>query len=402
MRNLYVRLLTILICVVTLSYLSGCGGSSTGRGSGGSGSGSDGGSGAGSGASVALATDKTLHTEVVASNLEGPWSMIFAPDGRLFFTERPGRLRVMTNSGVVPTPVLDLTSVTVGGEGGTTGMDLDPNFSSNGYVYIHFCLNDGTAHCRVDRVIVDSNNNGTIDKVLLDYPVNTGVFDHTGGRLRISPDHFLYLSTGDHTDDQSAQDLTSWNGKILRMNLDGTPAAGNPFPTQNAYVYSYGHRDPQGLAWDSSGQLYETEHGPTSNDEVNIIYSGKNYGWPQCVGICNNPAYVDPVKLFSPQTAPPSGATFYSGSLIPGWDGSFLFAVLGLNGNTYAQHVHQLKFDKPGGTQIVFEQILWQNQFGRIRDVVEAPDGSLYFSTGLTVQMLATTPGGDKIIRAHP
>jgi glucose/arabinose dehydrogenase len=282
-------------------------------------------------------------------------------------------------------------------------MDLDPNFATNGYVYIHFCLSDSSTHCRVDRIVVNSNNVGTIDKVLLDYPVSTGQFDHTGGRLKVSPDHFLYLSTGDHGDSNSAQDLTSWNGKILRMNLDGTAAAGNPFPAQNAYVYSYGHRDPQGLAWDSSGQLYETEHGPTSNDEVNIIYIGKNYGWPNCVGICNNPAYVDPVKLFNPQTAPPSGAMFYHGSLIPGWDGSFLFAVLGLDGNTYAHHVHQLIFNKPGGTQIVSEQILWQNQFGRIRDVVEGPDGSFYFSTSdIPSQTSTPNPGDDKIIRAYP
>jgi glucose/arabinose dehydrogenase len=136
---------------------------------------------------------------------------------------------------------------------------------------------------------------------------------------------------------------------------------------------------------------------------VNVIYEGKNYGWPNCVGICNNPAYVDPVKLFSPQTAPPSGATFYHGSLIPGWDGSFLFAVLGLSGNTYAHHVHQLKFDKPGGTNITFEQILWQNQFGRIRDVTEGPDGSLYFSTSnLPSQGSQAAPDDDRIIRAHP
>jgi glucose/arabinose dehydrogenase len=329
--------------------------------------------------------------------------MAFAPDGRMFFTEQPGRLRVMTSDGVLPTPVLDLTGRTAGGEGGTTGMDLDPDFASNGYVYIHFCLDDGNAHCRVDRVIVDANNKGTIDKVLFDYPVGNGQFDHTGGRLKVSPDHFLYLTTGDHRDDQSAQDLTSWNGKILRMNLDGTAASGNPFPAQNPYVYSYGHRDPQGLAWDGSGQLYETEHGPDSNDEVNMIEAGKNYGWPDCVGTCNNPKFVDPVKLFTPQTAPPSGAVFYHGSLIPGWEGTLLFAVLGLDGNNYAHHVHQLEFDKPGGTQIVFEQTLWQDKFGRIRDVTEGPDGSLYFTTSnVPAEGGKAAPDDDRILRAHP
>jgi glucose/arabinose dehydrogenase len=396
----HTRLIALVSCCLMLFYLSGCAGTSAGPGSGGTGS--NGGSGGGT--STPPATDKDLKTDVVASHLEGPWSLAFAPDSRLLFTEQQGRLRVMTSAGaVVPTPVLDLTGTTVGHEGGTTGMDLDPDFASNGFVYLHLCLNDGSAHCRVDRVIVDSNNIGSIDKVLLDYPVSSADFDHTGGRLKVSPDHFLYLSTGDHNDQQSAQDLTSWNGKILRMNLDGTAATGNPFPSQNPYVYSYGHRDPQGLAWDGSGQLYETEHGPTAKDEVNIIYAGKNYGWPACVGTCKNSAYVDPVKLFSSQIVPPSGAMFYHGTLIPGWDGTLLFAVLGLSGENDAHHVHQLQFDKPGGTKVVFEQALWQNQFGRIRDVAEGTDGSLYFSTGnLPNQLAQAAPDDDRIIRAHP
>ena len=346
------------------------------------------------------ATDKDLVTEDVATGLTVPWSLAFAPDGRLFFTEQPGRLRVITSQGLLATPLLDLTATTAGGEAGTTGMDLDKNFATNGFLYMHYCLKT-PFHCQVVRVIVTPQNTATIDKVLLDYPV-VGQSDHTGGRLKVGPDNLLYLSTGDHRIDMSAQDLTSWNGKILRMNLDGTPAAGNPFPQQNPFVYSYGHRDPQGLAFDSSGQLYETEHGPVSNDEVNIIFKGKNYGWPLCVGICHNPAFVDPIKLFNPQTAPPSGATFYYGATIPGWDGTFLFAVLGLDGNTFAHHVHQLKFDKPGGTTITFEQILWQNVFGRIRDVAEGPDGFLYFSTSNIGQSANPHPGDDRIVRARP
>jgi glucose/arabinose dehydrogenase len=348
------------------------------------------------------ATEQMLTTEDFAIKLQTPWSMIFAADGRLFFTEQPGRLRVITSAGLQTTPVLDLTGITVGGEGGSTGMDLDPNFATNGYIYLHYCLNDGTTHCRVVRVVVDANNAGTVNKTLLDYPVTSGQFDHTGGRLRIGPDGLLYLSTGDHRNDISAQDPSSWDGKILRMNLDGTAAAGNPF-SQNTYVYSLGHRDPQGLAWDSSGTLYETEHGPTANDEVNIIQAGANYGWPTCTGICGNPAFVDPIKLFATQTIPPSGAMFYHGSVIPGWDGTFLFAVLGLDGNTNAHHVHQLQFDKVGGSTVVFEQALWQNQFGRIRDVVEGPDGFLYFSTSnLPSQGSQAGPNDDRIIRAHP
>jgi glucose/arabinose dehydrogenase len=290
-----------VMAVAAMLLVNACGSGSrstpsvTSTGSGASG-GTTGLGGSGGSSASPPATDQQLTTVDYATDLTSPWSLKFAPDGRLFFTERAGLLRVIASGTLVATPVLDLTSHTVGGEGGTTGMDLDPNFASNQSIYLHYC-SASPAQCQVVRVLINGNA-GTIDKVLLTYPVSTGSFDHTGGRLKIGPDNLLYVTTGDHDDAQSAQDLTSWNGKILRMNLDGTPAAGNPF-SQNAYVYSYGHRDPQGLAWDSSGQLYETEHGPTSNDEVNIIHAGANYGWPNCVGICHNPAYADPVQLFS-------------------------------------------------------------------------------------------------------
>jgi glucose/arabinose dehydrogenase len=345
-----------------------------------------------------VATDQTLKTEDVATGLDNPWSLAFAPDGRLFFTEQPGRLRVADKTGLIAQPAFDITGQNAGGEAGLTGMDLDPNFGSNGFIYIHYCVDQGGLHCRVARLIA-TGNTARLDKILFDYAAPAP--DHTGGRLKIGPDHLLYLSTGDHQDQQSSQDLTSFNGKILRMNLDGTPAPGNPFPSA-PYVYALGLRDPQGLAWDSSGQLYGTDHGPVANDEVNILLSGKNYGWPNCVGICNNPAYVDPVKLFVPQTIPPSGAMFYHGSTIPGWDGSMLFAVLGLGDNNDAHQVHRLKFDRAGGTTVVDEQILWQNHYGRIRDVAEGPDGFLYFSTSDVGTSACCKAGDDRIVRAHP
>ncbi|HJT54269.1 MAG TPA: PQQ-dependent sugar dehydrogenase [Candidatus Angelobacter sp.] len=346
-----------------------------------------------------MANDKTLHTEDVATGLDNPWSLAFAPDGRLFFTEPPGRLRVIDGTGLVAAPVLDIHSQTPGFEAGLTGMDLDPAFSSNGIIYIHYCtsLADGL-HCRIARVQV-TGNTGVLGPVLFDYRAQAQ--DHTGGRLKVGPDHLLYLSTGDHDTPASSQDITSMNGKVLRMNLDGSPAAGNPFPG-NPFVYAMGFRDPQGLAFDSSGQLYGTDHGPTSNDEVNIILAGGNYGWPTCVGICNNPSFVDPIRLFNPVTAAPSGATFYHGATISGWDGSMLIALLGLANNTFAHHVHQLFLNGPGGRTVESEQILWQNRFGRIRDVVEGRDGFLYFSTSNLHTTVPNHPGDDRIIRAHP
>jgi aldose sugar dehydrogenase len=340
-----------------------------------------------------------LVTEDVATGLDNPWSLVFAPDGRLFFTEPPGRLRVIDASGLVATPVLDISTQTPGFEAGLTGMDLDLSFATNGIIYIHYCtqLADGL-HCHIARVTI-TGNTGKLGATLFDYKVQAA--DHTGGRLAIGPDGLLYLSTGDHDTQATSQDITSMNGKILRLNLDGTAAAGNPFP-QNPFVYAMGFRDPQGLAWDSAGQLYATDHGPTSNDEVDAVQAGGNYGWPTCVGICGNPAFVDPVRLFVPVTAAPTGVTFYRGGTISGWDGSMLIALLGLAGNTYAHHVHQLFFNAPAGREVVAEQILWHDQFGRIRDVVEGRDGFLYFSTSNLHTTVTGNPGDDRIVRARP
>lgn len=344
------------------------------------------------------ATEAQLSTEAIASDLQEPWSLAFAPDGRLFFTEATGKLRVIVNGALVAEPVVDISSETPGFEGGLTGMDLDRDFGSNGIVYAHYCT--ASMHCRVIRIVVQGNT-GAVDKVLLDYPITN--FDHVGGRLKIGPDNLLYLTVGDHRNDASAQDASSWDGKILRMNLDGTPAAGNPFP-QNPYVYSIGHRDPQGIAWDSSGTLYETEHGPVASDEVNIIRAGKNYGWPNCVGSCNNPAFVDPIVNLAPNepSMPPTGGIFYSGSTIPGWNGSFLFGVLGLDNNPQAHQVRQITFNAPGGSTVTFQQALFMNKFGRIRDVAEGPDGFLYFATSNFRQGSKAANGDDRIIRVRP
>ena len=336
-----------------------------------------------------------VRTEVVASGLSVPWALQFSPDGRLFFTEQPGRLRVMTNFVLQTQPVFDVTAVTAGGEAGLTGMTLDPNFANNHFIYIFFCRVGAPLQCEVDRLI-EANGIASFDKTLLTFTEPQD--QHTGGRLKVGPDGLLYLTVGDSMQPNLAQDLTSPHGKILRMNLDGTPAFGNPDPA-HPLIYALGFRDPQGLAWDSSGQLYGTDNGEVANDEVNIIFAGGNYGWPICQGICNNPQFIDPIRLFTGQSVPPSGATFYNSTVIPQFTGSMFFATLGLQGNTAAHHLHRILFDQPGGTKIVQEEELFKDQFGRLRDVTEGPDGFLYFSTS---NATVTTPGVDQIIRVRP
>lgn len=183
-----------------------------------------------------------------------------------------------------------------------------------------------------------------------------------------------------------AQDVNSYAGKILRMNLDGSTPTDNPYGN---LVYSYGHRNPQGLAWDSSGQLYATEHGPTGDcgvgqrswyDEVNIIWSGGNYGWPLCIGACMDKRWIDPIWYsVRPNSSPPAGAAFYNGDFYFGMLGTYSFSSP--DDYIHARQVHRFTFDQPGGVTIVDEASLYQMQYGRIREVIVGPNGYLYFTT---------------------
>jgi aldose sugar dehydrogenase len=346
--------------------------------------------GSGSSAHPGGPSSVQLTTETMASGLTVPWSLQFAPDDRLFFTEQKGDLRVLSNGMVQAAPVYDRTSVSLGGLDGMTGMALDPDFVNNHHIYVFYCFGQiPNEHCRVERLL-ENNGTATLDKVLLDF--TTVDRDHIGGRLKVGPDSLLYLTTGDQRDLALPQDPSSFAGKILRMDFDGNAMGAG---LANAYVLALGFRDPEGLAWDSSGALYATDHGPTSNDEVNLIQMGQNYGWPTCVATCNNPQFTDPVKLWSPETAAPSGATFYDGTVIPQWTGSMLIALLGLSNNTYAHHLHRIQFTQPGGSQIASEEVLFKDQFGRLRDVVEGPDGFVYFSS-------SNGNGADVIVRVKP
>jgi glucose/arabinose dehydrogenase len=328
-----------------------------------------------------------LVTEQVIGNIDLPWELVFAPDGRWFFTERAGRVRVRDADGnLLDEPAF--TEPTPNTEAGMLGLALDPNFSVNHFVYLFTCPTQD--HCHLLRLF-EGNSKLTVDKTLLELD---GGPRHMAGRIKFGPDGFLYVGYGDIGNSANAQSLDNLAGKILRMTADGVPAPGNPFPEQ-PMIYALGFRDPQGLAWDSSNQLYGTDHGENSHDEVNIIFAGSNYGWPICEGICGNPAFVDPVKLFFPETAAPSGGTFYLANVIPQWQDSLLFGSLGLSDNTFAHHVHRIKFRAPGSREIVEEEVLFHDQFGRIRNVVQGPDNFIYFMT-------SNGNNNDQIIRVRP
>ena len=268
-----------------------------------------------------------VTVEVVAQGLKVPWGLVFAPDGRLFLTERGGVIRVIEDGRLLPDSYAEL-DVAQEGEGGLLGLALDPDFETNGYLYIYYTYRNpqGFLQNRVTRLKEGDSGAQEEPLIILDNIPASRI--HNGGRIKFGPDGKLYVTTGDAGSSILSQDMDSLAGKILRINRDGAVPQDNPFP--GSPVYSYGHRNPQGLAWHPvTDQLFATEHGPVGHDEVNLIEAGGNYGWPIIIGTGNDPRFLDPLLESGLDTWAPSGATFYDGDVLPSeWKGRLLFGAL--------------------------------------------------------------------------
>jgi glucose/arabinose dehydrogenase len=334
------------------------------------------------------------NVEIWVTGLDVPWELAFAPDGRIFVTERGGRIRIIEGGKLLPQPwmVLDVAAT---GEGGLLGLALDPDFASNGFVYVAYTTRAGAGlQNRLVRLREDpATHTGVMDRVLLD-GIPGNVF-HDGGRVKFGPDGKLYWTMGDAQNGALAQDVNSLNGKILRLNPDGTIPDDNPFP--GSPVYSYGHRNPQGLAWQpGTGRLYETEHGPSGTplccrDELNLIEPGKNYGWPTITGDQTHAGMVSPVlQSGNNVTWAPSGATFVTSGP---WAGSLLFA--GLRGES----LYRVVLDPTDPRRVIQFERLFAQKYGRLRDVVEGPDGALYVLTNNLDGRGVPTADGDRVLR---
>ncbi len=313
--------------------------------------------------------DTAPRVSVVAENLEIPWSLDFLPDGSMIFTERPGRVRfIYNNLTLKEEPIKILDDVSHVGEGGLLGIVLHPNFTTNKWVYIYFTYEEGGKY--FDQVVkyelVNSNDEISMENpqpIIANIP---GASTHDGGRIKFGPDQKLYITTGDAANSTSAQDMNSLAGKILRLNDDGSIPADNPF--EQSPIYSLGHRNPQGLAWDSLGRLWATEHGSTATDELNLIEPGKNYGWPIIRGDETQEGLESPVMHSGTATTwAPSGLSFYEGKLF--W--------VGLRGQTLYSISNILQY--PDEDPIVEEYL--QNDYGRLRAIVQGPKGFLYVLT---------------------
>ena len=329
-----------------------------------------------------------FRVEVVTTNLQIPWSLVFAPDGRLFVTERPGRVRILNLAAGTSELALTVEDVRAEGEGGLLGMALDPEFAQTRFVYLyHTATAGGRAVNRVVRYREVANRLAERAVLLDDIPASA---IHDGGRLRFGPDNLLYITAGDAANTSLAQDLASLAGKILRLNRDGTTPRDNPFGSP---VYSWGHRNPQGIDWHpATGELWASEHGNSGNDEINVIERGVNYGWPRIEGSQTQAGLTPPITSFSPAIAP-SGASFYRGQRFPGFVNNFFVATL------RGSHVLRLRVD---GRRVVTQERLLSDRYGRIRDVVVGPDGLLYFCTSNNDGRGGVATGDDRIVRLVP
>lgn len=338
-----------------------------------------------------------VRVETVVSDLQVPWSLAFAPDGRLFLSERPGRIRTVRAGILDPEPWATL-SVRAVGEGGLMGLALSPTFDEEPWVYVCYTYTDrGQAQNRISR-LREVDGRGADEQVILDgFP---GAAIHNGCRLKFGPDGKLYATIGDAAQRSRAQDLTSLSGKILRLDPDGSVPADNPFGATSP-IYTYGHRNPQGLAFDPrSGALVATEHGPSGEvgigayDEVNVVVAGSNYGWPVVIGAPGLAPYADPLLAYPDAAVPPAGATFYLAQQIPQWTGNLFFASLG------ARHLQRVVFNGRG--DVVAIERLFDGVFGRLRDVIEGPDGALYIATSNRDGRGNPAADDDRILRIVP
>ncbi len=326
------------------------------------------------------------QTQIIAENLHIPWAMDISEDGRLFFTERNGNLRVIENGRLNPVPVYTFAPPFVStGEGGLMGLALDRDFLSNGYIYLMYTYGEnGRLYNRVVRMRIEANT-ASGEEILVDR-IPAGQF-HNGGRIKIGPDGYLYIATGDAGDRDLAQNMNSMAGKILRIGTDGSIPPDNPFP--GSPVYALGLRNPQGLAWNDRNVLYASDHGETAHDEINIIQPGGNYGWPLVTGDAEMQGneFMKPVIQSGNDTWAPSGITFVT-------DGPRMgqLLVATLRGNVLLA----ITFDA-SGTEAVHVEWLLQESYGRLREVYQARDGSTYLATSNMDGRGILTPGDDKI-----
>jgi glucose/arabinose dehydrogenase len=373
---------------------------------------------------------QTVKMEIVARNLETPWGLAFLPDGRLLITERPGRLRIVQNGKMLPDPVKGTPKVWEKQDGGMFDVEVHPQYARNGWIYLSYSETlpgyvappppppadpaapppaapptgrggrggppDPPSMTVIVRGKINKDNEWVEQQVLFRAPpeIYNSSNAHYGSRFIFDKNNHLFFSLGDKQRVMDAQDLSKPTGKIHRVNDDGSAPKDNPFVNRAGAlpsIWSYGHRNPQGLAWDPvTGKLWESEHGPNGGDEINVIEPGKNYGWGVItMGIEPNmtkraePGMEQPIVYYIPTIAP-TGMTFYTGDKYPGWKNNLLVSALA---------GQQLRRLETSGDKVVHQEAVFR-EFGRVRDIAIGPDGHLYLLLQMPGQMLSQSTSG--------
>jgi glucose/arabinose dehydrogenase len=356
---------------------------------------------------VVTSEKQTFRMEVIARDLETPWALAFLPDGRILITERPGRLRIVENGKLLPAAVKGTPKVWEKQDGGLLDVEVHPRYARNRWIYLSYsealpghvpttALPDPPSMTVIVRGRINRSNEWIDQQVL--FRGAPGVYNssnaHYGSRFVFGRGDRLFFSLGDKQVVNHAQDLSKATGKIHRINDDGTVPGDNPFVKRQGAlptIWSYGHRNPQGLAWDPvTGKLWESEHGPNGGDEINVIEPGRNYGWG-VITMGTEPGMTkraeagmeQPIVHYTPTIAP-TGMTFYAGDRYPGWKHSLFVAALA---------GQQLRRLETSGTSVMHQERVLTG-FGRVRDVVAGPDGLLYVLLQRPGQVVSQSTSG--------
>ena len=318
-----------------------------------------------------------IKHKVLTQNLSFPWEIIWGPDNMIWMTERGGRISKVNPSDGTLIPLLTITEVKSQGEGGLLGMALHPDFIINRQVFVAYNY-DKNGDYR-EKIVRYTYNGTTLinPQTIFDNILAAGI--HNGCRLLIV-NNKLFITTGDAANQSLPQNNSSVNGKILRLNLDGSIPADNPLPGNP--VWSYGHRNAQGLIF-ANDKLYSSEHGPSTDDEINIIEKGRNFGWPDVQGYCDNNNekifctannVKEPIQAWTPTVAA-CGLDYYSNDQIPSWKNSLLLCTL------RGSRLIQLKLNNAHNAVTASNDFL-NDEYGRLRDLCISPDGKVYICTG--------------------
>lgn len=341
-----------------------------------------------------------FRVETVASSIEVPWAFAWLPNKDLIFTERKGRVRIIEGGKLRAEPVFTVPDVEPSSESGLMDITLHPDFAKTSYIYLGYAYNNDGKRVKVVRYKFSKNSFSEPKIIIENIPAAP---NHAGMRNRFGPDGKLYITTGDATDWNLAQKLDSLAGKTLRLSDDGTVPQDNPFISNKAArpeIWSYGHRNAQGLAWQpGTGMMFQTEHGPSffegkgsGGDEFNLVERGKNLGWPEIHHAEKREGMISPLLEYSPACAPASGM-FYNGSQFPAFKGNFFFGCL------RGARIIRVVLD---GSKVVSQEDLLTSTFGRIREMAEGPDGYIYFSTSNRDGRGSPSKDDDRIMRIVP